>query len=29
MMLGLLDTGARAKEFLNINLEDVTWRPGR
>lgn len=23
MMLGLLDTGARAKEFLNINLEDV------
>jgi site-specific recombinase XerD len=23
MMLGLLDTGARAKEFLNINLEDI------
>lgn len=23
MILGLLDTGARAKEFLNINLEDV------
>ena len=28
MMLGLLDTGARAKEFLNINLEDVDMATG-
>jgi site-specific recombinase XerD len=28
MMLGLLDTGARAKEFLNINLEDVELATG-
>lgn len=28
MMLGLLDTGARAKEFLNINLEDVDMPTG-
>jgi site-specific recombinase XerD len=28
MMLGLLDTGARAKEFLNINLEDVDLATG-
>ena len=28
MMLGLLDTGARAKEFLNINLEDVDMASG-
>ncbi|MBK8783926.1 MAG: tyrosine-type recombinase/integrase [Anaerolineales bacterium] len=28
MMLGLLDTGARAKEFLNINLEDVELETG-
>jgi integrase/recombinase XerD len=28
MMLGLLDTGARAKEFLNINLEDVDLGTG-
>lgn len=28
MMLGLLDTGARAKEFLNINLEDVDLTTG-
>lgn len=28
MMLGLLDTGARAKEFLNINLEDVDLASG-
>jgi len=27
-MLGLLDTGARAKEFLNINLEDVDMATG-
>jgi len=29
MMLGLLDTGARAMEFLNINLEDVELATGR
>ena len=23
MILGLLDTGARANEFLNLNLDDV------
>jgi site-specific recombinase XerD len=28
MMLGLLDTGARANEFLNINLEDVELATG-
>ena len=28
MMLGLLDTGARAKEFLNLNLEDVDLATG-
>ena len=28
MILGLLDTGARAKEFLNINLEDVDLATG-
>ena len=28
MMLGLLDTGARAKEFLSINLEDVDMATG-
>ena len=28
MMLGLLDTGARAKEFLDINLEDVDMATG-
>lgn len=28
MMLGLLDTGARAKEFLNINLEDIELATG-
>lgn len=28
MMLGLLDTGARAKEFLNINLEDMDLSTG-
>ncbi len=28
MMLGLLDTGARAKEFLNINLEEVELATG-
>jgi site-specific recombinase XerD len=28
MMLGLLDTGARAKEFLHINLEDVDLATG-
>ena len=28
MMLGLLDTGARAREFLNINLEDVDMATG-
>jgi len=28
MILGLLDTGARAKEFLNINLEDVDLASG-
>ncbi len=28
MMLGLLDTGARAREFLNINLEDVDLATG-
>jgi site-specific recombinase XerD len=28
MMLGLLDTGARAKEFLNINLDDVDLATG-
>jgi site-specific recombinase XerD len=28
MMLGLLDTGARSKEFLNINLEDVDLATG-
>jgi site-specific recombinase XerD len=28
MMLGLLDTGARAKKFLNINLEDVDLATG-
>jgi site-specific recombinase XerD len=28
MMLGLLDTGARAKEFLNINMEDVDMASG-
>ena len=28
MMLELLDTGARAKEFLNINLEDVDLATG-
>lgn len=28
MMLGLLDTGARAKEFLNIDLEDVDMATG-
>ncbi len=28
MMLGLLDTGARAKEFLNINMEDVELATG-
>jgi len=28
MILGLLDTGARAKEFLNINLEDIDLATG-
>jgi len=28
MMLGLLDTCAHAKEFLNINLEDVDMASG-
>ncbi len=28
MMLGLLDTGARARELLNINLEDVELATG-
>jgi integrase/recombinase XerD len=28
MILGLLDTGARAKEFLNINQEDVDLATG-
>ena len=28
MMLGLLDTGARAREFLNISLEDVDMATG-
>jgi integrase/recombinase XerD len=28
MMLGLLDTGARAQEFLNLNLEDVELASG-
>jgi site-specific recombinase XerD len=28
MILGLLDTDARAKEFLNINLEDVDLATG-
>jgi integrase len=28
MILGLLDTGARAQEFLNINLEDVELATG-
>ncbi len=28
MILGLLDTGARAREFLNINLEDVDLATG-
>ncbi len=28
MMLGLLDTGARAKEFLDLNLEDVDLATG-
>ena len=28
MMLGLLDTGARAQEFLNLNLEDVELATG-
>lgn len=28
MLLGLLDTGARAKEFLNLNLEDVELATG-
>jgi integrase/recombinase XerD len=28
MMLGLMDTGARAKEFLNINLEDIELATG-
>lgn len=28
MMLGLLDTGARAKEFLNLNLEDIDLATG-
>lgn len=28
MMLGLLDTGARAQEFLNLNLEDIELASG-
>jgi len=28
MMMGLLDTGARAKEFLNLNLEDIDLATG-
>jgi site-specific recombinase XerD len=28
MILGLLDTGARAKEFLNLNLEDIELATG-
>jgi integrase len=28
MILGLLDTGARAQEFLNLNLEDVELATG-
>ena len=28
MVLGLLDTGARAQEFLNLNLEDVEMATG-
>jgi len=28
MMLGLLDTGARAKEFLDLNLEDIDLATG-
>ncbi len=28
MILGLLDTGARAKEFLNLNLEDIELSTG-
>lgn len=28
MILGLLDTGARAQEFLNLNLEDVEMATG-
>jgi site-specific recombinase XerD len=28
MLLGLLDTGARAQEFLNLNLEDVELATG-
>ena len=28
MILGLLDTGARAKEFLDLNLEDVELASG-
>lgn len=28
MVLGLLDTGARAQEFLNLNLEDVELTTG-
>ena len=28
MILGLLDTGARAHEFLNLNLEDVELATG-
>ncbi len=28
MILGLLDTGARAQEFLNLNLDDVDLATG-
>ena len=28
MILGLLDTGARAKEFLNFNLDDIELATG-
>ena len=28
MVLGLLDTGARTQEFLNLNLEDVELGTG-